>query len=162
MIDEIEIPDKIYKLLIYHRRKLGWLNVVNKAVYSENNYKFVFNKINNLDFYRFTNHNIYKEQADAVKSWLLTFTKPTELFEVVKLWSNLSLDLPQSKTPITKDNSKWGLKLGSSGNHEFAPNIRIPSRKRSIQTWKNFYNLFPQYQPSKDNFKIPVIKTHNQ
>ena len=48
------------------------------------------------------------------------------------------------KRIINKDNQKFVYNSGSSSGSY--PWVRIPSMKRSVATWKRFYELFPYYK----------------
>jgi hypothetical protein len=69
--------------------------------------------------------------------------------EINEMWYNISRNQAKQKAEYNKRPQKEGrdnkdVHVGS-GNSSNNNTVRYPSKKRSIRTWKKFYNLFPYY-----------------
>jgi hypothetical protein len=54
-----------------------------------------------------------------------------------------------NKRPVKEGRDNKDVYVGSGGSNQ--NRVRYPSKKRSLRTWKKFYDLFPYYA-EKDNF----------
>jgi hypothetical protein len=68
--------------------------------------------------------------------------------EINEMWSSISRDQAKQKAEYKKKPQKEGrdnkdVHVGGGGSNRTM--VRYPSKKRSIRTWKKFYNLFPYY-----------------
>lgn len=125
---------------LMHKYPLNWINKSDKdlilKLYSEN-----------------------KDRPNKIKGW---WTRITELIELYKLIDELSLTEEEyypiwnlisverhknmyeyTKRPPSEGRDNKDIRVGSGGSH--GKTIRYPSKKRSIRTWKKFYNLFPYH-----------------
>lgn len=67
-----------------------------------------------------------------------------------KEFKNESHKLLKHITTVVRRDNK-GVYIGSGYTEGFYPTVRYPSKKRSLKTWKKFYEMFPRYA-ERDNW----------
>lgn len=116
--------------------------------------------------------NVINERSENIKSWKNTaysrrpeFQNILETNKIIKEYNFTEdevskiyheelkrirksvFNLKLQKKIIYRDNK--GIKIGNGGDN--VNPIRYPSKKRSLRTWKKFYDMFPYYA-KKDGF----------
>lgn len=105
-----------------------------------------------LDLYEQYKNDLYKSKQwwsrilELVELYKLTDEMKLTDDEIETIWWKISCDHTNSKAEYSKKPQKEGrdnkgVYVGSGGSN--CNMIRYPSKKRSIKTWKKFYNLFP-------------------
>ena len=101
---------------------------------------------------KFKNINKHlKEIAD----YLLSFETDVYLDFVKSVIDKEKTLCKKSNKPITKDNSKWGVKIGSKNSNK--NKVRVPRKKASKTVWLNFYKLFPEVFENLDKQYQPIF-----
>lgn len=104
-------------------------------------------------------YNKHKDDENKNKKWwgnilemILLYSLIDELGlsekEVDDMWWNITFNKRKAKAEYNKKPQKEGrdnkdVHVGNGGSNR--NKVRYPSKKRSIRTWKKFYNLFPYY-----------------
>ena len=115
-----------------------------------------------------SSHAPVRERLDTLLGFkrLASYMKREELLELKRLLDTtfvtqqemikMSADTYSKKStmnrnfqkPILQRDNK-GVRIGGGGSNYFS--VRYPSKKRSLRTWKIFYEMFP-YEAEKDNW----------
>lgn len=105
----------------------------------------------------FETYNKHKNDNKKNGKWWVNILELVEIYrladdlkltseEVEMLWFSNSIKRNKNredfkKSPIKEGRDNKDVRVGNGGSNR--NKIRYPSKKRSIKTWKKFYNLFP-------------------
>lgn len=80
------------------------------------------------------------------------------LFEFVCRW-RLDETMREPKNCHQKHGHDNGKYVNKGSGYGGINSVRIPSKKRPLSTWRNFYDLFGRwFEPSENDYKVPVRK----
>lgn len=127
------------------KKKLRQLNVLLYNVWyppfdSFNNHKTYIMSMVNED------KNIHKHFTDKINLYRLAEELNISDDDLKKMWQNMNRIKLQNhnimnQRPQKEGRDNKGIYVGSGGSNRNS--VRYPSKKRSLRTWKIFYEMFP-------------------
>lgn len=82
----------------------------------------------------------------------------TMLFDSVCHW-RLGETMREPKNNHQRHGHDNGKSVNKGSGYGGINSVRIPSRKRPLSTWRNFYTLFGRwFEPSENDYKLPIRK----